>query len=65
MLVEKDQKWTKKGKTYTVTKINDAYQFTYITVLLDGLKDTPENSKVFGVTAFLGEFKFIKEVKDG
>ena len=65
MLVEAGQQWSKKGKTYTVKKVAESYQFTYITVLQDGIEDTHHNNKVFGVTAFLGEFKFMKGGTDG
>jgi len=65
MAVEVGQKYTRKGKTFTVKKVADAYQFTYITALQDGVEDTHHNNKVFGVTAFLGEFNLMKGGKDG
>ncbi len=65
MLVEKGQKYTRKHRTYTVTHVDEQSMFMYITVLEDGYIDNKANNKIFGITAFESEFKFIKEVKDG
>ncbi len=66
MKVEKDQKYSRRGKIYTVLTVNKDYHFTYIKVLEDGLKNTLENCRVFGVVAFEEAFNLMnKEVKDG
>jgi len=61
MAVEVGQTWSRKHKKYKVVKVDTSGQFTYIEV--NGIDNYC--NKVFGVTAFLGEFNLIKEVENG
>ncbi len=63
MEVEKGQKYTRKHRQYTVTRVTTNLHASYVTVLEDGKDDTLENSIIFGKKVFLLEFK--KSMKKG
>ena len=65
MTVKVGQQYKKKSKVFTIKKVDSRYQFTYITVLQDGLKDTYCNHKIFGILAFEAEFNLIKGGENG
>ena len=55
----------KKGKTFTVKKVADAQTDLLISQYCRMNWKILNNRRVFGREAFLGEFKFIKEVQNG
>ena len=65
MVIEVGQQWSKKGKTYTVKEVVIQDRFTYIVTLRDDIVDTPDDRRVFGKSAFLEVFKFMKGGTDG
>jgi len=65
MSIEIDKKYKRKATIYTVKKIDETSNATYIYVLADGLDDKPENYRCYGKKVFDNDFKFIKEDNDG
>ena len=63
MSIEIDKKYKRKATIYTVKRIDETYNATYIYVLEDGLDDKLENQRCYGKKVFDNDFKFIKEGK--
>jgi hypothetical protein len=68
MLVEVGQKYTRKGKTYSIKRLDYKGQFTYVWVLEESRSDLHENNhscKVYGMKVFTSEFNLKKGDKNG
>ena len=66
MSIEIDKKYKRKATIYTVKKIDETDNATYIYVLEDGLDDKPENYRCYGKKVFDNDFNLMKkEVNDG
>ena len=65
MIIEIDKEYKRKATIYTVKKIDETDNATYIYVLAEGLDDKLENYRCYGKKVFDSDFKFVKEVNDG
>jgi len=66
MIIEIDKQYKRKATIYTVKRIDETDNATYIYVLEEGLDDKLENYRCYGKKVFDNDFNLMKkEVNDG
>jgi len=61
MAIEIDKKYKRKATIYTVKKIDETDNATYIYVLEEDLDDKPENYRCYGKKVFDNAFNLMKK----